>query len=82
MSGTIFMSVASLGYIIMLMIVVFKKHWNNTSENKIFVKLIMISFMSLISEIYITMLPSNINFKPFVISMKIYGLVNLWNMFL
>ncbi len=79
MSGTIFMSVASLGYIIMLMIVVFKKHWNNTSENKIFVKLIMISFMSLISEIYITMLPANINFKPFVISMKIYLLfLILW----
>ena len=72
MSSTIFLSIASLLYIIMLMIVFFTKEKVKTSENKIFTKLLIISFCSLLSELYITMMPKNIDFAPFVISMKIY----------
>lgn len=72
MSSTIFLSIASLLYIIMLMIVFFTKEKVKTSENKIFIKLLIISFCSLISELYITIMPKNMDFAPFVISMKVY----------
>lgn len=72
MSSTIFLSIASLLYIIMLMIVFFTKEKVKTSENKIFTKLLIISFCSLLSELYITMLPKNMDFALFVISMKTY----------
>lgn len=72
MSSTIFLSIASLLYIIMLMIVFFTKDKVKTSENKIFTKLLIVSFTSLISELYITLMPKNMDFAPFVISMKVY----------
>ena len=79
MSGIIFMSVASLCYILMLGLIVITKKWSNTSENKIFWKLLSLSMLSLISEIYITLIPNDINYIPFIISMKIYlVLLILW----
>ena len=72
MSSTIFLSIASLLYIIMLMIVFFTKDKVKTSENKIFTKLLIVSFMSLISELYITLMPKNMDFAPFVVSMKLF----------
>lgn len=79
MSGIIFMSVASLCYVLMLGLIVITKKWSNTSENKIFWKLLSLSMLSLISEIYITLIPNDINYIPFIISMKIYlVLLILW----
>lgn len=79
MSSTIFLSIASLLYIIMLMIVFFTKEKVRTSENKIFTKLLVVSFCSLISELYIALMPKNMDFAPFVISMKAYLLlIVLW----
>ena len=72
MSSTIFLSIASLLYIIMLMIVFFTKDKVKTSENKLFTKLLIVSFMSLISELYITLMPKNMDFAPFVVSMKLF----------
>ena len=72
MSSTIFLSIASLLYIIMLMIVFFTKDKVKTSENKLFPKLLIVSFMSLISELYITLMPKNMDFAPFVVSMKLF----------
>ncbi len=72
MSSTIFLSIASLLYIIMLMIVFFTKEKVNTSENKLFRKLLIVSFASLLSELYIAIMPKSMDFLPFVISMKAY----------
>lgn len=72
MSSTIFLSVASLCYIIMIMFVYFTKDKIDTSENRVFTKLIIISFFSLISEIYIVLMPKDMTFLPFILSMKLY----------
>ena len=53
-SATIFLSIASMLYMIMVAIVYFTKEKVNTSENKIFSKLVLISLASLFSEIYIS----------------------------
>lgn len=72
MSSTIFLSVASLCFIIMIMFVYFSKDKIDTSENRVFTKLLLVSFFSLISEICIVLMPKEMNFLPFVISMKVY----------
>lgn len=72
MSSTIFLSVASLCFVVMIMFIYFSKDKINTSENKIFTKLIITSFFSLISEICIVLMPKDMTFLPFIISMKAY----------
>lgn len=71
MSGTVFMSLASLFFIIIIMISYFSKERNNNSETKIFTKLLIISFCSLLSELYIVILPKNMDFFPFVFALKL-----------
>ena len=71
-SSTIFLSVASLAYIIMLLIIYFSKSRIHTSENNIFRRLLFVSFFSLLAEIYITLLPADMSIFLFVISLKVY----------
>lgn len=71
MSGTVFMSLASLFFIIVIMISYFSKERNNSSETKIFTKLLIISFCSLLSELYIVILPKSMDFFPFVFALKL-----------
>ena len=71
-SSTIFLSVASLTYIIMLLIIYFSKSRIHTSENNIFRRLLFVSFFSLLAEIYITLLPADMSIFLFVISLKVY----------
>ena len=71
-SATIFLSIASMLYMIMVAIVYFTKEKVNTSENKIFSKLVLISLASLFSEIYITFIPIDMKIPLFVISLKVY----------
>ncbi len=71
MSGTVFMSLASLFFIIIIMISYFSKERSNSSETKIFTKLLIISFCSLLSELYIVILPKNMDFFPFVFALKL-----------
>lgn len=71
-STTIFLSIASMLYMIMVAIVYFTKEKVNTSENKIFSKLVLISLASLFSEIYITFIPIDMKIPLFVISLKVY----------
>ena len=61
MSSTIFLSAASLCYIFMLIIVYFSKERVNTSETRIFTRLLIISIISLVSELYITIIPTNMD---------------------
>lgn len=78
-SGTIFLSIASLAFISLLMIVYFTKERIATSENKIFTKLLVVSFVSLLSEIYITLMPIDLTIPLFVFSLKFYLIfVILW----
>lgn len=78
-SGTIFLSIASLAFISLLMIVYFTKKRIATSENKIFTKLLVISFVSLLSELYITLMPIDLTIPLFVFSLKFYLIfVILW----
>ena len=53
-------------------VVYFTKEKVNTSENKIFSKLVLISLASLFSEIYITFIPIDMKIPLFVISLKVY----------
>ena len=71
-SATIFLSIASMLYMILVAIVYFTKEKVNTSENKIFSKLVLISLASLFSEIYITFIPIDMKIPLFVISLKVY----------
>lgn len=71
-SATIFLSIASMLYMIMVAIIYFTKEKVNTSENKIFSKLVLISLASLFSEIYITFIPIDMKIPLFVISLKVY----------
>lgn len=71
-SATIFLSIASMLYMIMVAIVYFTKEKVNTSENKIFSKLVLISLASLFSEIYITFILIDMKIPLFVISLKVY----------
>ncbi len=71
-SATIFLSIASMLYMIMVAIVYFTKEKVNTSENKIFSKLVLISLASLFSEIYITFIPIDMKIPLFVIFLKVY----------
>lgn len=78
-SGTIFLSIASLAFISLLMIVYFTKERIATSENKVFTKLLVISFVSLLSELYITLMPIDLTIPLFVFSLKFYLIfVILW----
>lgn len=78
-SGTIFLSIASLAFISLLMIVYFTKERMATSENKVFTKLLVISFVSLLSELYITLMPIDLTIPLFVFSLKFYLIfVILW----
>ena len=78
-SGTIFLSIASLAFISLLMIVYFTKERIITSENKVFTKLLIISFISLLSELYITLMPLDSNIPLFIFSLKFYLIfVILW----
>lgn len=78
-SGTIFLSIASLAFISLLMIVYFTKERIATSENKIFTKLLVVSFVSLLSELYITLMPIDLTIPLFVFSLKFYLIfVILW----
>lgn len=72
MSMTVYLSVASLCFIVMIMLVYFSKKKISNSENKIFTRLIFVSFSALVSEIYITFLPPDMNFLPFVFSLRLY----------
>lgn len=72
MSSTIFLSAASLCYIFMLIIVYFSKERVNTSETRIFARLLIISIISLVSELYITIIPINMDIPLFVFSLKLY----------
>lgn len=72
MSSTIFLSAASLCYIFMLVIVYFTKERVNTSETRIFTRLLILSIISLISELYITIIPINMEIPLFVFSLKFY----------
>lgn len=72
MVSTIFLSVSAIVYNIMLMFVFFTKKKIDTVENKIFTRLIIFSFGALFSELIITIIPPDINFFPFVVSMKMY----------
>ena len=75
-SGTIFLSIASLAFISLLIIVYFTKERVITSENKVFTKLIIIS---LLSELYITLMPIDLTIPLFVFSLKFYLIfVILW----
>lgn len=71
-SSTIFLSITSLIYITILVVVYFVKKRVNSIENKIFTKLLIINLVSLISELYITLIPINIDIPLFVISLKLY----------
>lgn len=71
-TATIFLSIASMLYMIMVAIVYFTKEKVNTSENKIFSKLVLIFLASLFSEIYITFIPIDMKIPLFVISLKVY----------
>ena len=68
-SSTIFLSITSLIYITILVVVYFVKKRVNSIENKIFTKLLIINLVSLISELYITLIPINIDIPLFVISL-------------
>ena len=59
----------------MLVIVYFTKERVNTSENSIFTKLLVVSFLSLCSELYIVLMPLSMEVLPFVISLKLYLLL-------
>lgn len=72
MSGIIFMSLASLFFIIIVMISYFSKERNNSSETKIFTKLLVITFCSLLSELYIVIIPKSMDFFPFVFALKLF----------
>lgn len=72
MSSTIFLSAASFCYILIIVIIYFSKERVNTSETRVFARLLIVSCASLISELYITMIPTNIDIPLFVISLKLY----------
>ena len=79
MSTTIFLSVASIFFILIILVVYFSKERIKTSENKVFSKLLITSFASLFSEIYITFLPNDINNIFFVFALKLLlVLLILW----
>ena len=71
-SGTIFLSIASLAFISLLIIVYFTKERVITSENKVFTKLIIISFITLLLLI-------NTNLQPFLcgLSLNAFDIGNL-----
>ena len=72
MSSTIFLSVASFFYIFIIIVTYFFKERMNTSETRIYTRLLIVSFISLISELYITMIPINMDIPLFVFSLKLY----------
>ena len=71
-SATIFLSIASLFYMMMVAIIYFTKEKISTSENKIFRNLIIVTLISLFAEIYITIIPINIYNFLFKFSLKNY----------
>lgn len=75
MSSTIFLSVASFCYIFMIVIIYFSKERVNTSETRVFTRLLIVSIASLISELYITIIPINMDIPLFVVSLKLYLLL-------
>lgn len=72
MSSTIFLSIASMCFIIITIIVYFTKERVDTSENEIFSRLLFVSFLALFSEIYITIIPADINSLIFRGALKVY----------
>lgn len=75
MSNTIFLSVASFCYILMITFIYFSKERVNTSETRIFTRLLIVSLVSLVSELYITIIPINMEIPIFVFSLKLYLLL-------
>lgn len=71
MSGTVFMSLASLFFIIIIMISYFSKERNNSSETKIFTKLLIVSFCSLLTELYLVIIPRSMEFLLFVLGLRL-----------
>ena len=71
-NNTIYLSIASLVYIIILVFVYFSKDNIQSTENNIFQKLVVVSFFSLCSEIMITFIPINMNSFLFKGSLKLY----------
>lgn len=71
-SSTIFLSFTSFVYILMLTIVYFSKEKVRTSENNIFTKLVLVTLASLFSELYITIIPKNMDILLFRFSLKLY----------
>jgi len=71
-SGTIYLSVASFLYILVILIVYLFKERVNTSETRLFTRLLIVSFVSLVAELYITIIPINMEIPLFVFSLKFY----------
>lgn len=71
-SNTIFLSLTSFIYILLLAIIYFSKEKVKTSENNIFTKLLIVSLLSLFSELYITIIPPNMEILLFRIALKAY----------
>jgi len=71
-SGTIYLSVASFLYILVILIVYLFKERVNTSETRLFTRLLVVSFVSLVAELYITIIPINMEIPLFVFSLKFY----------
>lgn len=71
-SSTIFLSFTSFVYILMPIIVYFSKEKVRTSENNIFTKLVLVTLASLFSELYITIIPKNMDILLFRFSLKLY----------
>ena len=72
MSNTIYLSVAAIFYTLMVLVLFISKKKIVTVENKIYSKLLFIMLGSLISEVSITFIKKDINYIPFVLSLKIY----------
>ena len=76
-SGTIFLTVAALIYTIIIMIIFFGKEKTNNLENKIFSKILIITSLSMLTELLIvfTLKIENIS----VITQKLFlVLIILW----
>lgn len=72
MSSTILLSVASLFYILIILITYFSKEKLDTSETRIYTQILLTSFLSLVSELFITLIPIIEGSLIFNISLKIY----------
>ena len=72
MTSTIFLSVAALLYTILIAIVYFSKPRIGSLENKIYKYLILVSLLSLVSELSLTIIPYETVPAFYNIMLKVY----------